>query len=369
MQSTTETWHLLVLHRQTIRTPRHCLWLLQRFGSAKAVHELVSPRLAFETGLPPPLLEVVGKAPTREICRAVDRDLRWLSGNTHHLVVWGTNRYPRLLSETDDPPPLLFADGDIGLLNTRQLAIVGSRNTTSSGRKIALMFAESLSVAGLTITSGLALGIDAAAHEGALRGSGKTVAVLGSGCDIIHPRSNRRLAERVRETGLVVSEFPLATPARAENFPRRNRIVTGMSIGTLVIEAALRSGSLISARLAAEQGREVFAIPGSIFSEQSRGCHQLIREGARLTEGIQDIAEELGGLVVAQIGNERVTPDLPEPMGSLLKLVCDTPTAIDDLIGRSGEETSAVISAMVELEIAGLVESVPGGYILAPSWS
>jgi len=227
---------------------------------------------------------------------AFEAELAWLSETGHHLVTWADTDYPPLLREIPAPPVVLYVIGDRQSLSHPQFAIVGSRNPTPMGRENAQAFAKTLAGAGLTITSGLALGIDGAAHRGALDAGGKTIAVVGTGLDRVYPARHRDLAYAVVQQGALVSEFPLGTPPKSENFPVRNRIISGLSLGTLVVEAAVQSGSLITARLATEQGREVFAIPGSIHSPQARGCHALIRQGAKLVETAQDILEELGPL-------------------------------------------------------------------------
>ena len=226
--------------------------------------------------------------------RRARRDERWLAGAGRSLVTWGSPGYPALLASIEDAPLTLFVEGDAGALALPQLAIVGSRNPTQIGRDTASQFAKHLAASGLAITSGLALGIDAAAHRGALLGPGRTIAVLGCGLDRIYPRENTELARQIVASGALVSDLPTGVPPLKQHFPRRNRIISGLSVGTLVVEAALQSGSLITARLAGEQGREVFAIPGSIHSPLSRGCHRLIRQGAKLVESVDDIFPELG---------------------------------------------------------------------------
>ena len=221
--------------------------------------------------------------------KKLEKEKEWLAQVEHHIVILDDEDYPPLLKQIPDPPPVLFLVGNKGLLQSTQLAIVGSRNPTPSGAHTARDFAASLADVGLVITSGMALGIDAAAHEGALAVDGYTIAIAGTGIDRVYPRQHHSLAHRIAEQGLLLSEFPLGTAPCREHFPRRNRIISGLCVGTLVVEAGLRSGSLITARLAGEQGREVFAIPGSIHSPTSRGCHQLIRQGAKLVEAAQDI--------------------------------------------------------------------------------
>jgi DNA processing protein len=242
---------------------------------------------------------------------ALKPELDWLGAPQHHLLVWSDPDYPPLLREIPDPPVMLYVMGDRRVLARPQLAIVGSRNPTPVGRENARAFAKSLAEAGLVITSGMALGIDGAAHRGALEAGGQTIAVAGTGLDRVYPPRHRDLAHDIARHGALVSEFPLGTPPRPENFPVRNRLISGLSLGTLVVEAALQSRALITARLATEQGREVLAIPGSIHSPQSRGCHALIRQGAKLVETARDILEELGPLasVARQAARESPTAD------------------------------------------------------------
>jgi DNA processing protein len=296
------------------------------------------------------------------------RDLDWLSRPGNHLLTCNSPHYPALLRQVADPPPILYVHGDPGLLNAAQLAIVGSRNPTPSGSRTAQEFASHLAAAGLVITSGLALGIDTAAHRGAAEPGLPTIAVMGTGLDRVYPASNRGLAREIARHGALVSEFPIGTPPLAENFPRRNRIISGLSLGTLVVEAALRSGSLISARLAAEQGREVFAIPGSIHNPLARGCHRLIREGAKLVETAQDIIDELGPLASVDLqagATARAEPrDSWQPDAEYMQLLdfmgFDN-ISVDRLVERSGLTPAAVSSMLLQLELSGHIASSPGG--------
>ncbi len=330
--------------------------LLERQGSPEAV--VADP--------PTELDEAAREWLRRNDWPEVEADLEWLEGPGNHLLTLDDPRYPGLLREIPDPPPLLFVHGDPGLLAWPQLAMVGSRNPSAGGTATAAEFAEHLCGAGLAITSGLALGIDAASHEGALRAGGPTLAVTGTGLDRVYPARHRELAHRIAERGALVSEFPPGTPPRAENFPRRNRIISGLSLGTLVVEAAVKSGSLITARLAAEQGREVFAIPGSIHNPLARGCHRLIRQGAKLVETAGDILEELGALAAASA--ERATPeDEPLPLApdpehqALLDLMGHDPVSVDELVERSGLTPEAVSSMLLILELDDRVAAAAGG--------
>jgi DNA processing protein len=291
----------------------------------------------------------------------------WLEQPGHHLLVWTDPDYPVLLREISDPPAMLYVIGQREVLSNPQLAIVGSRNPSPMGRENAQAFAKSVAGAGLTVTSGLALGVDGAAHRGALAAGGATIAVTGTGLDRVYPARHRELAHEIAAHGALVSEFALGTPPLPENFPIRNRIISGLSLGTLVVEAALASGSLITARLATEQGREVFAIPGSIHAPQARGCHALIRQGAKLVETAQDILEELGPLAslvrASAPENAAPVPALDAPMAALLQQIGHDPVSVDALIERSGLTADAVSSMLLQMELNGLVSSCPGGKV------
>jgi DNA processing protein len=280
-------------------------------------------------------------------------------------VTLADETYPKALLEIPDPPALLYAVGRIDLLQRTSLAVVGSRNATAQGEQNAENFAKALSETGLTIVSGLAMGIDAAAHRGGLAGSGSTVAVLGTGVDVIYPRRNAELAAQIAERGLLLSEFPLGTAPAAYNFPRRNRLISGLSRGCLVVEAAAASGSLITARAAADQGREVFAIPGSIHSPLSKGCHGLIKSGAKLVESAEDVLAELSGF--RQSGSASTTarriPSVARstPDSALLALMGHDPVDVDSLCTRAGMSAEQVSSELLRLEIDGHVAALPGG--------
>jgi DNA processing protein len=284
--------------------------------------------------------------------------LAWLQQPGNHLVTLADAHYPKALLEIPDPPPMLYAKGRLALLNASAIAIVGSRNATPQGERTAEEFARCLSDNGYCIVSGLALGIDGAAHRGALQGRGSTIAAVGTGLDIVYPARHRELAHAISQQGLLISEFPLGTASLAQNFPRRNRIISGLSRGCLVVEAHLQSGSLITARLAAEQGREVFAIPGSIHSPVAKGCHQLIRQGAKLVDSIQDIFEELG--VTAPLRPEPSSTPRDEADPLLAQMGYD-PVSMDALIERSGLTSESLSSMLLLLELDGKVASLPGG--------
>lgn len=311
---------------------------------------------------------------------AIARDRRWLECDAHHFIQWGAPGYPPLLRTLGDAPVGLFVRGDPAALMLPQLAIVGSRNPTPTGRENAHRFGGELAHAGLAVTSGLAIGIDTAAHQGALDAGGLTIAVCGAGLDIVYPRANAELAEAIAAQGALVSEFAPGTPAVKLNFPRRNRLISGLSLGTLVIEAALCSGSLITARLAAEQGREVFALPGSIHNALAQGCHRLIQNGAKLVTGVDDIFVELRALLRAcpaagadipalRAATTPQPPDAPGNMSSpldkeyeiLLDALGFEPAGVDLLVARTGLKADEVASMLLRLELAERVESFPGG--------
>ena len=289
---------------------------------------------------------------------SVDRSLTWAAQPGQHIITLADAAYPRALLEIADPPSVLYVRGQIGLLQKRGLGVVGSRNATPQGLQTAENFARTLAAKDLVIISGLALGIDAAAHRGALAAGGETIAVIGTGADRLYPARNRDLALAIIEHGAIVSEFPLGTPAIAANFPRRNRIISGLARGVLVVEAAPESGSLITARLAAEQGREVFAIPGSIHSPVARGCHKLIKQGAKLVETAHDILEEFGSYPEP----DGETPDEPlaEASSLLLDALGHDPCSLDDLATRTGLPADQLLAELLTLELAGRIATLPG---------
>ena len=294
----------------------------------------------------------------------------WLEAPGHTLLPFTDPRYPALLRATEGGPLALYVCGDPLCLSDPQLAIVGTRNPTAAGAENAFAFARQLALRGLVITSGMAQGIDAAAHRGALAAAAPTIAVLGTGIDLVYPRMHEDLARQISHSGALVSEFPLGTPGRAANFPQRNRLIAGLSLGTLVVEAAHRSGSLISARLAGEAGREVFALPGSIHNPLARGCHQLLRDGAKLVENIADILSELNFSCLPrasapaphEAGEEvKSTASMDKVHEILLDALGFEPTDLDILVLRTGFRTEEVSSMMLILELEGLVKSGHGG--------
>jgi DNA processing protein len=293
--------------------------------------------------------------------------LAWLVSESNHLLTLADGDYPAALLEIADPPPLLYLKGDRGLLGRPGIAVVGSRNATPVGLQNAEAFSRSLSQSGLTIISGMALGIDAAAHRGGLDGGASSIAVVGTGLDLVYPARNKTLAKELVEKGLIISEFSLGTPALATNFPRRNRIISGLSRGVLVVEAALASGSLITARQAAEQGREVFAIPGSIHSPFSKGCHQLIKQGAKLVDEANDILVELQWR--AATSKAATAPALSDGLKTtdettedpILTAMGYDPVSIDALVERVEFAADQVMARLTELEIDGVIAPLPGG--------
>lgn len=339
--------------------------LLKQFGSPQAVMQAAAG----------PLVAIVGDAAVAsalqrgpdDLDEQTERTLAWLAetdrdGAAHgrsgrRLLFLGDAGYPDALLNSPDPPLMLYLRGRTELLARPSVAIVGSRNATAQGEQNARSFAEHFSRHGLTVVSGLAAGIDAAAHEGALRGDGSTVAVVGTGIDRIYPRRNEALARRIVAEGLMVSEYPLGMLPLAPNFPRRNRLIAGLSLGTLVVEAAAQSGSLITAREASDAGREVFAIPGSIHSPQSRGCHLLLRQGAKLVEVADDVLEELR---FGRIGMAPPPAAGPKP-DPLLEALGFDPQPLDALAQRTGLPTDRLLARLLELELAGQVARLPGG--------
>ncbi len=313
-----------------------------------------------------------------ETLKNVEAALEWARQPDNHILTLADAEYPQALLRSADPPVLLYAKGRIDLLNRPALAIVGSRNATPQGLSNAEAFASAFACAGLTVVSGLALGIDTAAHRGALSGcaaeQGSTIAVIGTGADRIYPARNQPLAHQLARQGLILSEFPLGTPAISGNFPRRNRLIAGLSLGCLVVEAAARSGSLITARLAAEAGREVFAIPGSIHSPLAKGCHQLIKQGAKLVESAQDVLEELqlpatlpekrsppAAARGNEDGNDGSNGGSDGDTSRLLAALGHDPCPLDTLVERAGLTTQAVLAILLQLELEGRVASLAGG--------
>jgi DNA processing protein len=332
--------------------PRGLRKLLSALGLPSQI--LASKRAAIAAAAGDAIAEAILVADSAE---TVEAALNWARQRGNHIITLADPAYPKQLLEIPDPPPLLYVRGRANLLARECLAIVGSRNATAQGLANAKAFAQTFSTAGLTIVSGLALGIDAAAHLGALEGDGSTIAILGTGADVPYPSRNRDLYERIAVEGAVVSEFALKTPAMASNFPRRNRLISGLARGVLVVEAAISSGSLVTARLAADQGRDVFAVPGSIHSPFSKGCHALIKQGAKLVESAQDVLEELGRASSSATAASSAHDD----EHALLAHLGHDPCNVDVLVERSGLTADRVSAILLELELLGRVESLPGG--------
>ena len=360
--------------------PQTARELLSRFGLPEHIIAAGFPALQ---KCAPEKIAYALSGPMPEAMQAqIERTLDWVESDGNHVLTLADEHYPKALLSIADPPPLLYAKGHIDLLSRPALAIVGSRNATVQGMQNAERFAQTLSASGLTVVSGLALGIDAAAHTGALaagtataavkasNATGSTIAITGTGLDLVYPARHHALAHRIAAEGCLLSEYPLGTPAIAANFPRRNRLISGMTMGVLVVEAAMQSGSLITARSATEQGREVFAIPGSIHSPLSKGCHLLIRQGAKLVESAQDIMEELrwqqatppSASVAAPPATTATMPtDADAPSARLLALAGHDPVSIDQLVERSGLPAAEIQAALLALEMQQHIEMLPGG--------
>jgi DNA processing protein len=333
--------------------------LLREYGLPQEV--LARKRAELASHAPPGALEALDSEAVRA---SVARALDWAQQPGHALVTFADAAYPKALLEIADPPALLYAHGRVELLQRPALAIVGSRNASAQGERNAESFARALSDAGLSIVSGLAAGIDAAAHRGGLAGAASTIAVLGTGVDVVYPRRNAALAAQIAQRGLLLSEFALGSAPAARNFPRRNRLISGLARGCLVVEAALPSGSLITARAAADQGREVFAVPGSIHSSLSKGCHALIKSGAKLVESADDVLSELSGYRPS--GQASTTQELdPEAeefeATGLLRHMGHDPVGVDVLCTRAGMSAEQVAAELLRLELEGSVAALPGG--------
>ena len=336
--------------------------LLASFGSPERVFSSSAAELAALVGAEAAANLV--NAP-EHFGAVLEQSWGWLTqaqGHDRHILVLGHPDYPAALLETADPPLMLFAQGKLDCLKRPAVAVVGSRNATPQGLENARTFSAHLSREGLSVVSGLALGIDGAAHEGALSGAGSTIAVVGTGIDRVYPRAHLSLAHQIAKTGLILSEYVVGTPPLPAHFPQRNRIISGLANGTLVVEAALKSGSLITARLALECGRDVFAIPGSIHSPTSRGCHALIKQGAKLVETAQDILEEFRYPASAHPIHSVRSEEAPTQSADhpLLRLMGYDPMTLDALCARSGLSAADLSVQLLELEISGLVQRLPG---------
>ena len=340
--------------------------LVGRDSARQLLAALASPQAVFSASATT-LRSVVGAELAAALAVAPEgfderlaRTWQWLRADeaARHILTLGDARYPQALLQTADPPLLLYVLGRAELLDAASIAVVGSRNPSAQGLDNARAFATHLSRGGYCIVSGLALGIDGAAHEGGLQGAGSTIAVVGTGLDRVYPKRHLELARRIAAQGAIASEFGLGMPALPANFPRRNRIIAGLARGTLVVEAALQSGSLITARLAAEAGREVFAIPGSIHSPQSRGCHALLKQGAKLVESAHDILEELAPAAARAAPPQAAAP-VP-PGNALLEALGHDPVSLDALVARTGWPPQLLNAKLLELELEGAVARLPG---------
>ncbi len=356
VDSRAEAWARLQLSGVA---PRPLVELLRAFKSPEAV--LAATPAQRRRHVPASVAALVDAPPD---AARLESTLSWLREPGHDLVAWGDPDYPETLLEIGDPPPVFYCMGRREMLARPAFAIVGSRNATPQGCADAEAFGAALSAAGLAIVSGLALGIDAAAHRGGLTAAGSSIAVIGTGPDRVYPARNRDLAHELAARGLVISEFAVGTPPQKQNFPRRNRLVSGLARGVLVVEATLSSGSLITARLAGEQGREVFALPGSIHSPFSKGAHQLIREGAKLVETAQDILDELGVVSAASApaATEAAASESPvAAQRAVMRALGHDPAPLDTLAARTRLSIPATLAALTELEIDGRVAPLPGG--------
>ena len=327
--------------------------LLKEFGSPEAI--LTAP------------LSVLSRFVKNDIASTIhlgisDAELQptldWLDSENNHIVTLGDSSFPQSFLNISDPPILLYVKGRLDLLNKPTIAVIGSRHATPQGIKNAESFASALGNAGLCVVSGMAHGIDAAAHRGGLTSEASTIAIIGTGLDKVYPAANRELAHQIAENGAIISEFPLGTPPIAGNFPRRNRLISGLSLGCLVVEASIQSGSLITARLAIEQGREVFAIPGSIHSPQSKGCHTLIKQGAKLVETSQDILDELHWVINS---SSSLAAKSDSSLSPVLSFLSDEPTDIETLCIRSGLTVGELSAMLLTLELSGQIGCLPGG--------
>lgn len=350
--------YYLALNRMERVGPRTVAKLQDRWPDLQQMFQL-SARELVDAGLPTALAHTI----TAFDMSMIQSDLNWVeAADNHHILTWDSPEYPPLLKEISDPPIVLYAKGQLSCLQPTKLAMVGSRNPTVTGIENARQFAKALATHQITIVSGLALGIDAQAHMGCLDSGGQTIAVLGTGIDCIYPSRHLKLSEQITKNGLLLSEFPLKSPPIAGHFPRRNRIISGLSLCTLVVESAIKSGSLITARMALEQNRDVLAIPGSIHNPLARGCHYLVQQGAKLVTSVADILEELRIDSQQQTTDNAVLP-LASENKNLVQFIGFEMTTVDQIIVRSGRTVEQVTSELAELEIERAIVSVPGGYM------
>lgn len=365
----------LALHKTPGIGPLTFSQLIEHFPDPKALFD--NPELVTRLDLTPARKQTLQTYLQDPDWESVETELQWSDNGDNHIILLNHPQYPGLLKQIHSPPPLLFVKGHLEVLNDIQLAIVGSRNPSIDGSESARNFAHHLAKHGMVITSGLALGIDAQSHYGALAAQGKSIAVAGTGLDRIYPARHKKLAWQLVDQGAIISEYSLGTGPVKHNFPQRNRIISGLSVGTLVVEAALKSGSLITARYALEQDREVFAIPGSIHNPLSRGCHQLIKSGAKLVETADDILDELSSLMLAsrmieandintesESGNSQLnTALIPKIQQRILKNIGHSPVSVDAVIERSGLSAAEITANLVLLEVDDYIQSHPGGLV------
>lgn len=348
----------LALNRMNKVGPRTVTKLQKRWPELEHMFQLTVSELE-AAGIPPALAQTIKEFDLSQ----VDADFSWLNSSAdHYLISWDSPEYPALLKEIADPPVVLYMKGQLSALDQPKLAVVGSRNPSITGSDNARHFSRELAGHGITIVSGLALGIDGQAHMGCLEANGQTIGVLGTGIDCIYPRRHLKIAEQITQNGLLMSEFPLKSPPIAGHFPLRNRIISGLSLCILVIEAAIKSGSLITARMALEQNRDVLAIPGSIHNPLARGCHYLLQQGAKLVTSVTDVLEELK-IEQSPIIKKKDTFPLASGNKNLVKFIGFETTTIDQIIIRSGASVEHITGELAELELEGAILSVPGGYI------
>jgi DNA processing protein len=348
--------YLLALNRIAHIGPRTTAKLLKRWPDLEELFHLSVEQIE-QAGVP----KLIASGIKAFDLHKVDADWRWQEAPSHSLLTWCDPEYPSLMKEIPDPPPVLYTIGNLSCLKQPTVAMVGSRKPSITGSETAWRFAFELAKKNITIVSGLALGIDAQAHSGCLEAEGKTVAVMGTGIDCIYPRRHVRLAEKICQYGLLMSEFPLQSAPVAGHFPRRNRIISGLSLVTLVVEAAIRSGSLITARFALEQNRDVLAIPGSIYNPESMGCHHLLQQGAKLVVSSSDVLDELG--IEHDEGATEFKLALARENKNLVKCIGFEVTTVDQIIKRSGLGVEEVVCNLAELELQGIIKAISGGYM------
>lgn len=350
--------YFLALNRMENVGPRTVAKLYKKWPDLQQMFECSTLELE-QAQVPPRLAKMISSFDMA----LIQDDLLWMdAANDHYVLTWDSPAYPPLLKEISDPPVVLYAKGQLSALQPPHLAIIGSRNPSITGSNNAHTFAKAIASQGITIVSGLALGIDAQAHLGCLNAEGQTIAVMGTGIDCIYPARHVKLAEQITQKGLLLSEFPLKSPPKAGHFPRRNRIISGLSLCILVIEAAIKSGSLITARMALEQNRDVLAIPGSIHNPLARGCHYLVQQGAKLVTSVADVLDEFKIQLPECVADKSVF-SLASENENLVKFIGFELTTVDQIMLRSGYTVEQVLSELAELELTGAIRTVPGGYM------